>query len=117
MTAPDLPHEIPFEYFMICFALMACSSFFTRAAFIILSGKFDLSENVQRALKYLPAAAFPALFVPAIAFTRGAENFAFNPVQIIAGSTALLVAFYTKNIYYTLGSGMCVLWGVRYFVG
>jgi branched-subunit amino acid transport protein len=93
--------EIPFDYFMICMILMACSS----------------DKRVQRALKYLPAAAFPALFVPAIAFTRGTGDFAFNPIQIIAGSAALVVALYTKNIYATLGVGMCALWGLRYFVG
>jgi branched-subunit amino acid transport protein len=109
--------EIPFDYFMICMILMACSSFFTRAGFIVMSGKFDLDKRVQRALKYLPAAAFPALFVPAIAFTRGTGDFAFNPIQIIAGSAALVVALYTKNIYATLGVGMCALWGLRYFVG
>jgi branched-subunit amino acid transport protein len=108
--------EIPFNYFIICMIVMACSSFFTRAGFIVMSGKFDLDERVQRALKYLPAAAFPALFVPALVFTRGAEELTYNPTQIIAGTAALIIALYTKNIYYTLGTGMCALWGLRYLI-
>lgn len=108
---------VPFEYFMICAVLMACTSFFSRASFILLSGKVDLGERVRRALQFLPAAAFPAIFAPAIVYTRGTENPEVNLPQIVAGVIAFAIAAKTQNVYYTLLGGMCSLWVLRYLMG
>lgn len=104
------------EYFFLCIALMALSSFLSRTSFILLSGKIDLNERIHKALSFLPVAAFTAIFAPAVIYTRGAPDLEINLPQIIAGSIALVIALRTQNVYYTLLGGMVSLWALRYFL-
>jgi len=100
-------------YFIGCLVLMALTSFMCRLSFIALSGKFDLDERIKDALQYIPAAAFPAMFVPAVIFTRGSGGEEINIPQICAGILALAIAMSTRNVYFTLIGGMCAYWLAR----
>ena len=69
-------------------------------------------------LKYVPAAVFTALVVPAIVMSSGAAGrvIAFGPV-IPAGFIGALVAWRTSNAIITVVCGMVSFWLIRMVMG
>jgi len=59
-------------------------------------------------LRFVPIATLTALVWPDLLIADGA--FAFGEPRLVAGLVAAAMAWKTRNILATLGSGMLVLW-------
>jgi branched-subunit amino acid transport protein len=81
-----------------------------RLSSILLSGKVELPQGVQRALRFVPPAVFTAIFLPELFLTNGELNLSLGNDRLLAGSLAIIVAWRTKNVMITILVGMVALW-------
>lgn len=89
--------------------LVAAGTWTIRISFIALFGRIEtIPAWVLRILKLIPAAVMAALVAPAL--THGTGEFDLATARLAAGIIAGLVAWKTKNVLATIGTGMVALW-------
>lgn len=84
-----------------------------RASFLIAKRQTPLPPLMRRALRYVPAAVFAAIAVPAIA-RPGLVAFGPFDVRLIAAVAAAFIAWKTRNVTLTFVIGMAVLWALTW---
>ncbi len=89
---------------------VALITFLERASFILIFSQWEMPDWFKRALRYVPAAVFPALITPLFLRTDGALDLTVGNLKIWAGLVALLVAWRTKHLLATIVAGMIALW-------
>lgn len=100
----------------LAIALLAATSFGTRASFILWLHRVALPGVVQRGLRFVPAAVFTALVAPEIALVDGALGLGFHNPKLAAAAAAVLVAAATRSTLATIVTGMLVLHAARALV-
>ena len=90
-------------------AMLACISFVTRGSFIVLLADAKLPPVLQRSLRFVPAAVFPALVLPDMAWVKGTLDLSLANPQLAAGIIAGAVAWKTRNTLITILVGMSLL--------
>ena len=95
---------------------LALASFVPRASFILLFARWPVPARLQRALRYVPAAVFSAILVPALVLSEGAQDFGLHNPRLLAGVLAGAVAWRTRNTLFTIASGMLALHGFSYLL-
>lgn len=85
-------------------------TFAIRLSFILLLERIKLPPTFQRALRLVPIAVLSAIIAPELGYYN--EALALSPTnpRLLAGIVATLVAFWTKNVVWTLLAGMAVFW-------
>lgn len=92
-------------------AVVAVGTFLIRLSFIQLFGRMDaVPARVEHALRFVPAAVLTALVAPAYVPLDAAMVPTPDPVRLVAGGVAVLVAWRTESVVKTLAAGMVVLW-------
>jgi branched-subunit amino acid transport protein len=82
-----------------------------RASFVFLFGYLDeLPPWVDRTLRLIPAAVITAIIAPRLLLVDGSLAVGPGNERLIAGAVALVVAWYTEDIFATIAVGMIVLW-------
>lgn len=81
-----------------------------RLSSILLYGRINIPEGVQRALRFVPPAVFTAIFLPELTLTQGELNLTLGNERLLAGLLAIIVAWRIKNITITIVIGMVALW-------
>ncbi len=89
---------------------LAMGTFLIRISFIMLLGKREVHPLFAKSLRFIPASILSALVVPQILVRGNALQISVTNPQILAGIVAGLVAWRTKNVPFTIVSGMAVLW-------
>lgn len=91
---------------------MMVVTFGVRYPILALVGKIDLPKPVFRALQYVPVAMLTAISVPAVFFPEDEFMVSLDNAYLIGAIVAVLVAWRTKNLLYTIVIGMTVflLW-------
>jgi branched-subunit amino acid transport protein len=85
-------------------------TFLIRFSFIALLERWQAPPIVQRALRFVPVAVLTAIIIPELMLRDGQLNPSpFNP-RLLAGMVAVLVAWKTKNVIWTIVVGMIVFW-------
>jgi len=81
-----------------------------RLSMIILFGRVAMPDVLRRALRFVPPAVLAAIVLPELLIADG--TFALPPsnARIVAGVVAAAVAWWTRNVFLTIGIGMAVLW-------
>ena len=81
-----------------------------RLSMIILFGRAAMPEVLRRALRFVPPAVLAAIVLPELLIPGG--TFALLPpnARLVAGVVAAAVAWWTRNVFLTIGTGMVVLW-------
>lgn len=97
--------------------LLALTSFVPRASFILWLHRVKLPAYVQRALRFVPAAVFTALFVPELVFSNGALELGMHNEKLVAGCAAISFAVASRNPFATIVAGMAALHLARNFLG
>jgi branched-subunit amino acid transport protein len=85
-------------------------TYLMRLSLLALHGRLRLPGAVERALRYVPAAALTALVVPALVAPAGSLEFARSNARLWAGILAVMVAWRTRSVVLTLAVGMGTLW-------
>jgi branched-subunit amino acid transport protein len=83
-------------------------TFLIRLSFIFLSGRIAMPEWFKRALRFVPAAVLSAITLPELLRPQGDLAISIHNPQAIAGLVAILVAWRTRSMLWTIGSGMVV---------
>ena len=91
-------------------------TFSFRLSFIALMDKLRLPLVLQRALRFVPAAALTAIITPELFIQNGAIFISPMNVRLIAGILAVIVAWRTKNTLLTIAVGMITLWVLQMIV-
>jgi branched-subunit amino acid transport protein len=100
----------------IWFVILAAGiiTYLIRLSFIIALERLKLPDWFLRGLRYVPPAVLSAIIVPELANWNGqAVNLTWNNPQIIAGMVAVLVAWWTRNMFLTLIFGLICFFVLR----
>lgn len=90
-------------------------TYLIRFLFFGTAGRLQLPVWLQRALRYVPAAVFPALIVPGVLYPKGTLDVSLGNERIAAALIAILVAWRTNNTILTLISAIAAFFGVPLF--
>ena len=85
-------------------------TYLLRLSFIQLWQWMTVPPLLDRALRYVPPAVLAALVVPALTRSGGTIDLSPDNLRLIAGVIAGLVAWHSRNVLLTLGTGMGALW-------
>ena len=89
---------------------LALGTFLIRISFILLFSNREIHPLIVRALRFVPASVLSALVLPQILTRNNSLRISLTNPQLIAGIIAALIAWRTKNVMFTILSGMVVLW-------
>lgn len=91
---------------------MAAVTFGVRYPVLALIGRMNLPPAVLRALKYVPAAVLTAIVFPAVLLRDGALALRVDNAYLVGAVIAVIVAWRTRSLLWTILIGMVVflLW-------
>lgn len=81
-----------------------------RLSMILGSGRLTISEPLRRALRFAPAAVLSAIIAPELLRPGGGLDFSLGNERLLAGLLAIVVAWRTGNMIWTVVVGMGSLW-------
>ena len=87
-----------------------------RLSFIFFYGKINMPDLVEKTLKFVPPAVLTAIFLPELLLDNGEPFISLGNARLLAGSLAIIVAWRTKNVTYTILIGMLALWIFQYLL-
>ncbi|MBI3962098.1 MAG: AzlD domain-containing protein [Deinococcus sp.] len=90
--------------------LMGIVTYAIRLSMILFLGPGKVPPLVRRGLKYVPVAVLSALILPAIVLSGGQVDLSWGNARWLAGIIAAAVAWRTRNVLLTIGTGMAALW-------
>ncbi|MBB6099962.1 branched-subunit amino acid transport protein [Deinobacterium chartae] len=96
---------------------MGVVSLLLRGSSILLLGQRKLPGWLAEALALVPAAVLSALVFPELLLPGGQLLAAGENPRLWAGLIAIAVAWRTRNVLWTLGSGMLALWLLQALLG
>ena len=89
----------------------------TRLSFILLMDRIKAPEWFTKSLRFVPAAVLSAIIVPELFAPKpSVELYLLNP-ELISGVLAIAVAWRTKNVILTIGTGMAALLALKAIFG
>ena len=97
----------------IVMVLLGLLTFATRLSFIAILERIKLPPTFQRALRFVPIAVLSAIIAPELGYYNNVLALSPMNPRLLAGIAATLVAFWTKNVVWTLLAGMAVFWILR----
>ena len=77
---------------------------------IWLLERVTIGDSWRQALRYVPAAVLSAIILPEVVMPGGVLDLTLGNARFFAGLLAILIAWRTKNILWTLAVGMILLW-------
>ncbi|HRQ37606.1 MAG TPA: AzlD domain-containing protein [Chloroflexota bacterium] len=77
---------------------------------ILLLERFTLSPALRQALKFVPVAVLSAIILPELLMPGDGVDVSLGNGRLLAGLLAILVAWRTKNVLWTIVAGMMALW-------
>jgi branched-subunit amino acid transport protein len=93
------------DSWIVIFGLMIVT-FITRSFFLLMGSRMELSETVQNALRYAPAAALVAIIAPEIFIQQGSSDSLLTAPQLWGGIASFLAFLMTKSMFFTIILGM-----------
>lgn len=102
----------------LLFILVGLGTFLVRLSFIELHGSTQkLLERSRNILALLPPAILAALCIPPILFSRPTSEFQWDITQIAAAIVTVLIARFSRSVFWPIVGGMVCLWGLKWLIG
>ena len=95
---------------------MGAITFGLRLAPIALLERFPLNDGLRQALRFVPAAVLSAIILPELVMPGGVVDLSFTNARLWAGLAAALIAWRSRNVLWTIGGGMVILWTLQYLL-
>lgn len=102
--------------FWLTILIVGILTFGIRLSFIVILDRWQPPDIIQRSLRFVPVAVLTAIIVPELVMPGGTVDISIGNLRLLAGIVAILVAWKTKNIVWTIIAGMGVLLGLQYFI-
>ena len=100
------------SYFLLVTVLLCLGTFLIRVSFIAFSGVLKVSPEVRELFTYIPAAIFPALFVPATFFYQGTVAWLGGMERFWVLVAASVVCFFYRSTLVVISFGLLLLYVV-----
>ncbi|MBL6966665.1 MAG: AzlD domain-containing protein [Anaerolineales bacterium] len=84
-------------------------TFATRLSFIVLLERWQTPPLLKRALRFVPVSVLTAIITPELVMPSGAFDLSLGNARLLAGLVAIVVAWKTRNIVWTIVAGMGTL--------
>jgi branched-subunit amino acid transport protein len=91
-------------------------TFAIRFSLIYLFGKINVPETVRKSLHYVPPAVLSAIIFPELFLHDGVLNLSLDNARLLAGLTAIVVAWFSRNTLITIIAGMVALLVLQLFL-
>jgi branched-subunit amino acid transport protein len=88
-------------------------TFITRGFFLMVGERMELSETLQNALRYAPAAALVAIIAPEMFFTQGSSDIEINSPYLWGGICSLFAFWLSRSMLLTIILGMLAFTAIR----
>jgi branched-subunit amino acid transport protein len=95
----------------------AVVTFALRFTFLGTVKPHSIAPRFQEALRFVPAAVFAAIVVPQVLIREGAIDLAPDNPRLLAALAALVIAWLTRSVTWTLVGGMVALWLAQWWIG
>ena len=94
----------------ITIILAGIINYLTRIGSVLIINPKKINQRTKEILNYVPSAVFPAIIFPAVFLNQDGSLVNFNDPKVIAISIAFFTGFLTKNLIYTILSGLIIFW-------
>jgi branched-subunit amino acid transport protein len=84
------------------------TTFATRGSFVVFASRLRLHPQIEKALRFAPAAALGALVLPALLLRHGHVDFSLQNQRLIAAFIAALFMWRFRSMIWTIIVGMCL---------
>jgi branched-subunit amino acid transport protein len=101
-----------FEIWVVIFGLTVIT-FITRGFFLLMGERIELSETLQNAIKYAPAAALVAIIAPEMFFTQDSRELQINSPYLWGGICSIIAFWLSKSMLLTIILGMLAFTAIR----
>jgi branched-subunit amino acid transport protein len=91
-------------------SLIGIGTVLMRGSFLAILGPGSIPPALERALRFVPAAVFPAIALPAVLVVEGTYAIGFDNYRIYATVVAGVVGYRTKNLSFTMVASLVTLW-------
>jgi branched-subunit amino acid transport protein len=81
----------------------------TRLSFILIFGQREIPARLRQALRFVPPAVLTAIIFPELLIRDGEIDLSLGNEWLLAGITAVIVAWFSKNVVATIFAGMVAL--------
>ncbi len=88
-------------------------TFITRGFFLLVGERMELSETLQNALRYAPAAALVAIIAPEMFFTEGSSDMDIASPYFWGGICSIIAFWLTRTMLLTIILGMLAFTVIR----
>ena len=78
----------------------------TRGSFVVFASRLRLHPQIEKALRFAPAAALGARVLPALVLRHGHIDFSLENQRLIAAFIAALVMWRFRSMIWTIVAGM-----------
>ncbi len=94
----------------------AAITFLLRFSFLGTLKPDAIPPRVRELLRFVPPAVLAAIVVPALAIRDGSVQLAASNPRPAAALVALIVAWLTRSVIWTIAAGMAALWLLQWWL-
>ena len=91
-------------------------TYLSRMTMVTLIKREMLNNKIKEVLVYVPSAVFPAIIFPGVFFNDYGNFVELSDPKIFAALIAIVVGFYSKNIIFTILSGLISYWVIIFLL-
>ena len=102
--------------FWLTMFIVGLLTFGIRLSFIVILDRWQPPKLIERALRFVPVAVLSAIIVPELILRGSKPDITFENLRLIAGIVAIIVAWKTQIIIWTIIAGMGILLILQYFL-
>jgi len=92
---------------LLYIGLMAIITYLTRFPMLVISSRWEIPAWLKRGLAMVPVGVFSSMTIPPILFHT--PNGTWSPEYMVAGTAALAVGLWKKQIIWALLTGVVVI--------
>ena len=96
--------------------IVGIGTYLIRLSFIGILGDREIPTSVERPLRLVAPAVIAAIAIPELVAPADTIDISFDNLRLLAGIVAILVAWKTRSIGWTIGVGMATLWILDWLV-
>lgn len=90
--------------------IVGVGTYLIRLSFIGILGHRDIPTYIERPLRLVAPAAIAAIAIPELVAPAGEVDISLDNLRLFAGMIAIVAAWKTRSIGWTIATGMTSLW-------
>ena len=91
-------------------------TYLSRMTMVTIIKREMLSDKIKEVLVFVPSAVFPAIIFPGVFFNDYGNFVELSDPKIFGALIAIVVGFYSKNIIFTILSGLISYWVIIFLL-